>query len=98
MLTQEFLQARKRQLLGKEQRVLDDLKSLADRPVDQRIRHKRDVLLPRIAAALKRIEKGNYGECPDCEEEIPQKRLEARPEAVRCFTCQSAREAADERS
>jgi DnaK suppressor protein len=38
-----------------------------------------------IAAALSRIENGEYGYCEDCEEEIPKKRLEHQPWATLCI-------------
>ena len=45
----------------------------------------------RIAQALKRIANGTYGTCPRCGEPIPVARLEARPDAVLCLECASAR-------
>ena len=41
-----------------------------------------------ISGALKRIEKGEYGICMECEEKIPPRRLEAIPWAVYCVSCQ----------
>jgi RNA polymerase-binding transcription factor DksA len=41
----------------------------------------------RLRAALAAIEAGNYGVCVDCGEEIPEGRLRALPDAVRCV-CQ----------
>jgi DnaK suppressor protein len=43
----------------------------------------------RIAAALTRIEEGGYGECLDCGEDIPLKRLELDPTVPRCVSCAS---------
>lgn len=37
--------------------------------------------------ALDRIEKGEYGYCVECGEEISEGRLEARPEAALCINC-----------
>ncbi|MFB0612708.1 TraR/DksA family transcriptional regulator [Aurantiacibacter poecillastricola] len=37
--------------------------------------------------ALDRIEKGEYGYCAQCGEEISEGRLEARPEAALCINC-----------
>jgi len=42
--------------------------------------------------ALFRLENGVYGICMDCDRTIPEKRLDAKPEAIRCIGCQSARE------
>lgn len=48
-----------------------------------------------IQAALARLDAGNYGTCVDCGREIPEARLEARPEASRCVDCQEKHEAAN---
>jgi len=45
-----------------------------------------------VMDALLRIERGTYGVCADCKTPIPEGRLDARPEAVRCVTCQSKRD------
>ena len=41
-----------------------------------------------VAAALQRIDNGTYGECSDCGVQIPEARLRAAPEALRCIACQ----------
>lgn len=38
--------------------------------------------------ALARIAEGTYGRCVDCAKDVPDGRLEARPEAARCVDCQ----------
>ncbi|MGA2113656.1 MAG: TraR/DksA C4-type zinc finger protein [Bryobacteraceae bacterium] len=45
-------------------------------------------LLREISGALKRIDLGSYGVCPECEEDISIKRLDAVPWARYCVTCQ----------
>ena len=42
--------------------------------------------------ALRRLDDGTYGSCADCGLVISEKRLRARPHALRCLSCQSARE------
>ena len=42
-----------------------------------------------VEAALARIEENSYGKCVDCGQEIPEGRLEARPDAARCVGCQA---------
>ena len=42
-----------------------------------------------VVDALRRIEAGTYGTCVDCAAEVPEGRLEARPEASRCVPCQA---------
>ena len=45
-----------------------------------------------IDRALERMTFGHYGECVDCEEIIPEQRLQASPTAIRCIACQTAME------
>lgn len=47
-----------------------------------------------VLAALARVEDGSYGRCVDCGAELSAERLEARPEAARCISCQTASEGA----
>ena len=42
-----------------------------------------------VLAALGRIEDNSYGRCIDCGADIPEGRLEARPDAARCVNCQA---------
>ena len=44
--------------------------------------------LARVQAALRSIDKGRYGICERCGIEIPTERLEVRPDATLCLTCQ----------
>ena len=48
-------------------------------------RNQRDEVL----AALSRIDENSYGKCVDCGHEIPEGRLDARPDAARCVNCQA---------
>ena len=52
------------------------------------LRHERAEVL----AALARAQAGTYGKCVDCGLPVPESRLEARPEAARCVTCQAKRD------
>ena len=38
--------------------------------------------------ALERIRNGNYGTCTGCGKKISAARLQIKPEAMRCITCQ----------
>jgi DnaK suppressor protein len=42
-----------------------------------------------VLAALSRLDEHSYGRCVDCGHEIPEGRLDARPDAARCVGCQS---------
>ncbi len=46
-----------------------------------------------VHEALRRLDEGKYGRCVDCGADLPEARLEARPEAARCMTCQAKVEA-----
>lgn len=46
-------------------------------------------------AALTRLEEGSYGKCIDCGDAIVAARLEFRPEAARCLSCQEKFEDAE---
>lgn len=48
--------------------------------------------LATIAAALRDVAQGRYGICEACQTPIPVERLEARPEARYCVSCQARRE------
>lgn len=54
--------------------------------------HRRDAALRRIAAALQRLDDGDYGICLECEEPINPKRLEFDPAMPLCIACASGRE------
>ena len=44
-----------------------------------------------VSNALERIERGAYGKCERCGNEIPQERLEALPTASLCVACKQLR-------
>lgn len=44
--------------------------------------------LRRIEGALKRMERGSFGICQGCEQEIPLRRLDALPWTQYCLQCQ----------
>jgi len=45
--------------------------------------------LRQVLAALRRIDEDDYGYCLNCDQPIPLGRLEVRPEAELCLTCQN---------
>ncbi len=47
-----------------------------------------------VVAALGRLDSDTYGRCVECGSTLPDERLEARPEAARCVTCQQELETA----
>ena len=46
-----------------------------------------------VEVAQQRLEEGTYGTCIDCGNDIPEARLEAIPEAIRCIDDQNRYEA-----
>jgi DnaK suppressor protein len=50
------------------------------------------MLLHLIDEALQRVEKGEYGECVNCGEQVQIKRLDAVPWARYCLKCQDLQE------
>ncbi len=44
--------------------------------------------LDQVLSALRRIDLGTYGICVDCGGPVAEGRLEAKPEAARCVSCQ----------
>ena len=64
-----------------------------DQEVDATVEVFLDDEQQRIREALRAVEQGTYGICVDCGREIPEKRLEVQPEAVRCVEDQRRFEA-----
>ena len=48
--------------------------------------------LEQIAAALRRVDAGTYGQCEDCGEVIDERRLRALPATAFCTACQAIHE------
>ena len=48
---------------------------------------RRGLSLQKVAAALVRLEKGEYGDCLHCGEQIPMPRLTFDPAATLCIEC-----------
>jgi DnaK suppressor protein len=95
--------------LGKAQDTLLDISDLRDRFSDEmdeatfateigftlRIRDRETRLIGKIRDALERLEVGTFGFCEECGEEIPYKRLLARPVTTLCIQCKKEQEASE---
>ena len=57
-----------------------------------RIQERNRGLIRKIENALERVENGTYGICEECEEEISEGRLEARPITTLCIECKRKQE------
>ena len=58
-----------------------------------RMRERNKGLVRKIEQALERIDDGTFGICEECEEDIPEGRLKARPVTTLCIACKRKQEA-----
>ncbi|MGH7230074.1 MAG: RNA polymerase-binding protein DksA [Nitrospiraceae bacterium] len=99
------LQRQRRELLDEagealtnrqEIEAFPDLSDQATAEVDQnfelRLKERHQKLLKKIDEALDRMATNTYGICERCGEEIPFKRLKARPVTTLCIDCKTLQE------
>jgi len=55
--------------------------------------NRRQIMLTKITAALRRLDEDDYGFCRECEQPINPKRLEFDPTVIHCIDCASKEEA-----
>lgn len=79
-----------------ELEAFPDLSDQATAEVDQnfslRLKEREQKLLKKIDEALDRLTTHTYGVCLRCGEEIPYKRLKARPVTTLCIECKTQQE------
>lgn len=73
---------------------LSRMDAMQAQAVSAEAKRRREIELLRIGSALERIEKGEYGYCVRCDEEIAPGRLEIDPAAPTCVRCASRSETA----
>ena len=61
-----------------------------------RIRDRERKLLSKVDEALDRMEKGSFGLCEECGEEIDLERLKIRPVTTFCIRCKESLEAQED--
>src|SRR5262249_1799538 len=103
----EILLAKKGEILKNARRTLsedmtldsDDLADEMDLASSEylqsftfRLRGREKTFLEKIDHALAKIDEGKFGICEECEEPIPMKRLEARPQTTLCSRCKEDQE------
>jgi len=64
----------------------------SDRNFVLRIRDRERKLIAKVEQALERVEKGTFGICEDCGEDISEGRLKARPVTTLCINCKQEQE------
>ncbi len=69
---------------------LSRMDALQAQAMSQASNRRRQAVLGAIEAALKRIQRGDYGECRECGEYINPKRLEFDPTVRLCIDCASS--------
>src|SRR5271167_389845 len=70
---------------------LDIARSLEDVEMDAGLIERCEERLKAIDDAFSRLERGRYGICEKCKQEIPIERLKAMPLAAYCVDCQKER-------
>jgi len=99
-----ILEAKRRELLERYDAEGIEVEPTAD-AMDLLVRaNERDLIVDRlnrenhliweVSEALARIADGDYGDCAECGEAIPAKRLAALPWAALCLRCQEAADGA----
>ena len=66
---------------------LSRMDALQNQAISQERKRRRVLQLQKIAAALRRIERQDYGYCSQCGDEIAFKRLQFDPTVSLCFNC-----------
>jgi len=102
----ELLQARIDELSGEQKKTLvemmvtderhADMTDLAsfetDRNFELRILDRERQLIAKMHESIRMIDDGTYGICENCDEEISEKRLIARPVTTLCIQCKTEQE------
>jgi DnaK suppressor protein len=74
--------------LGYGNHMADDASEAFEQAKDLALRQNAEQLLAQVKEALARFDRGTYGICQQCREEIDPARLEALPYANLCLRCQ----------
>lgn len=66
---------------------LSRMEAIQAKSMSAAARREKQRRLTRAQRALERIDKGTYGTCVSCGQEIPAGRLKVRPESPYCVSC-----------
>ena len=72
--------------------VSDQASAEEDQRFSMRIMEREQNLLKKVNEALERMKNQTYGICEQCGEDIPYKRLKARPVTTFCIECKTLQE------
>lgn len=94
MMSLDFLEKRLTHLRNKLRAVKKSLEDYGSSMPQKHSLYKIKEMLPAIEKAIAKIEENPhfYGICENCNDEIPEKRLEIFPEATSCIHCQNKKE------
>ena len=81
------------ELADYDQHPGDQGTEMHDQELDASREQMLDLELEQVKVAQQRLDEGSYGTCIDCGKDIPEARLEAIPEAIRCIEDQERYEA-----
>jgi DnaK suppressor protein len=82
------------ELADYDQHPADEGTETLEQEIDETTRIMLEQDMRNVEEAGKRLAEGTYGTCIDCGNDIPQERLDAVPEAIRCIEDQNRYEAA----
>jgi DnaK suppressor protein len=74
--------------LGYGNHMADDASEAFEQAKDLALRQNAEKVLAQVKEALERFERGTYGICQQCRQEIDPARLKALPYANLCLRCQ----------
>ncbi len=77
---------------GYSNHMADDATEVFEQAKNLALRQTLERQLKQVEEALERFERGTYGYCLDCENEIDPARLKAIPSASLCIDCMERRE------
>lgn len=77
---------------GYSNHMADDASEVFEQAKNLALRQTLERQLEQVEEALERLERGTYGYCLDCGEEIDHARLKAIPSASLCIGCMEHRE------
>ena len=75
-----------------DQHPAEAASELTEQETEAAVRSVVDQQRTEVVEALARLDDGTYGRCLDCNTELSDERLDARPEAARCVECQTTME------
>jgi DnaK suppressor protein len=70
---------------------LSRMDAISGQAISAEAQRRRQLKLTRARAALARLESGEYGACLECDEPIPERRLELDPATTLCIECAQKR-------